>query len=248
MAMPASRADAPTLDDFRITSPVEIQAFMQRLVDSRTLVTLSGPGGASYTTLMWSSEPARQTVCFSAEDGDARLQGLLECDEVVAVAYLDSIKIQFDLDGVLQVHGGHQPALNAQFPKVLYRFQRRSAFRVQPFDTRAPMARFRHPAMPDMQLALRVLDVSLSGVALFLPDNTPMIAAGVKIGLCHLDLDEDTRLDVGLVIHHVTAIHPESKGVRLGCELIDMDGGDRALQAYINLTQKRRLALSPDRR
>jgi c-di-GMP-binding flagellar brake protein YcgR len=246
--MPAPRAAAPTLDDFRITSPVEIQAFMQQLVDSRTLVTLSGPSGASYTTLMWSSEPGRQIVCFSAEDGDTRLQGLLESDEIVAVAYLDNIKIQFDLDGVLEVHGGHRPALNAQFPKVLFRFQRRSAFRVQPFDAKAPTARFRHPAMPDMQLALRVLDVSLSGIALFLPDNTPMIAAGVRIGQCHLDLDDDTHLEVGLIIHHVTAIHPESRGVRLGCELVDLDWSDRSLQYYINQTQKRRLALSPERR
>jgi flagellar brake protein len=243
--MPESRAAAALMDDFRVTSPVEIQAFMQQLVDSRTLVTLSGPGGASYTTLMWSTDPARQVVCFSAEDGDARLQCLLECDEIVAVAYLDSIKIQFDLDGVIEVRGGGHQALNAQLPKVLYRFQRRSAFRVQPFSTKAPTARFGHPSMPDMQLSLRVLDVSLSGIALFLPDNTPMIAAGVKIGLCHLDLDEDTHLDVGLVIHHVTAIHPESHGVRLGCELVDLDWSDRTLQYYINQTQKRRLALTP---
>lgn len=246
--MPASRAATAALDDYRITSPVEIQAVLQQLLDARTLVTLSGPNGDSYITLMWSVDPARQILCFSAEDGDGRLQGLLESGEIAAVAYLDNIKVQFDLDGVVEVHGGQHHALNAQYPRVLYRFQRRSAFRVKPFAVKTPMARFRHPAMPDMQLSLRVLDISLSGVALFLPDDVPMISAGVKIGQCHLELDDDTRMEVALVIHHVTAIHPESRGTRLGCELVDQDWSDRTLQHYINQTQKRRLALSSDQR
>ncbi|MBI2731957.1 MAG: flagellar brake protein [Aquabacterium sp.] len=230
-----------------MTSSVEIQALLKQLLDARPMVTLSGPNGDSYTTLMWAAEDGRG-LCFSAEDSDDRLDALLESGEIVAVAYLDSIKLQFDLDGVVHVKGGRHSALNAQYPTVLYRFQRRAAFRVQPLATKSPVAKFRHPAMPDMQLALRVLDVSLSGVALFLPDNVPMIAAGVKIGQCRLDLDDDTSMDVTVVIHHVTAIHPESKGVRLGCEFVGMDWSDRTLQHYINQTQKRRLALQADKR
>lgn len=245
--MPGSRAAAAELDDYRITSSVEIQALLKQLLDARPMVTLSGPNGDSYTTLMWAAEDGRG-LCFSAEDSDDRLDALLESGEIVAVAYLDSIKLQFDLDGVVHVKGGRHSALNAQYPTVLYRFQRRAAFRVQPLATKSPVAKFRHPAMPDMQLALRVLDVSLSGVALFLPDNVPMIAAGVKIGQCRLDLDDDTSMDVTVVIHHVTAIHPESKGVRLGCEFVGMDWSDRTLQHYINQTQKRRLALQADKR
>jgi len=160
------------------------------------------------------------------------------------VAYLDSIKIQFDLYGLVQVHGGAHNALNAQYPKELYRFQRRSAFRVRPLSSNGPVAQFNHPAMPEMKLSLRVLDISLSGVALFLPENVPSIAAGTKIGQCHLSLDDDTQLDVGLMIHHITAINPETRGTRLGCEITGLNWGDRSLQSYINQTQKRQLALT----
>ncbi len=246
--MPLSRAEAADLDEYRITASAEIQALLQKLIDERVLVTLSGPQGGSYTTLIWQVDAARQTLSFSASDGDARLDALLEAGEIVAVAYLDSIKIQFDLDGVIEVRGGHHRALNARFPKAMFRFQRRAAFRVQPFSTKVPVARFRHPAMPEMQLALRVLDVSLSGVALFLPHDIPMISAGVKIGQCRLELDDETELDVGLVIHHITALHPESKGVRLGCELTGLGWSDRSLQHYINQTQKRRIALPEGKR
>jgi c-di-GMP-binding flagellar brake protein YcgR len=246
--MPISRADTAALDEYRITAQAEIQPMLQKLLEERTLVTLSGPNGVSYTTLVWQVDPIRQTLSFSASDGDLQLGALLEAGEIVAVAYLDSIKIQFDLDGVVEVRGGRHHALNARYPKELYRFQRRSAFRVQPFATKAPVARFRHPVMHDMALALRVLDVSLSGIALFLPDNVPMINGGVKIGQCHLDLDDETQLEVGLIIHHITAINPESKGARLGCEITGLSWNDRSLQHYINQTQKRRIALPGDSR
>lgn len=233
------------MDDYRITSPVEVDDYLKRLLNANALMTLSGPGGTSYTTMLWSVDSTRGIVCFSAETGDTRLQALLETEEVVAVGYLDSIKLQFDLEGVVQVHGNGTVALNAQYPRTLYRFQRRSSFRVKPLVSSTPVAHMRHPALPDMQLDLRVLDISLGGVALFLPHNVPMVSPGVKIGQCFLDLDSDTRLEIGLVIHHVSVINPESQGARLGCELINMNNAtERALQQYVNQTEKRRLALA----
>lgn len=235
----------PNLDEYRITSAVEVDDLLKRLLNANALMTLSGPGGTSYTTMLWAVDSTRGIVCFSAEPGDPRLQALLETEEVVAVGYLDSIKVQFDLDGVVQVHGNNgTAALNAQYPRVLYRFQRRSSFRVKPLVSNSPTARMRHPALPDMQIELRVLDISLGGVALFLPHNIPMVSAGVKIGQCFLDLDSETQLEMGLIIHHVSVINPESQGARLGCELINVDRGtERALQQYVDQTQKRRLAL-----
>jgi len=233
------------MDEYRITSAVEVDDLLQRLLNANALMTLSGPGGTSYTTMLWSVDSTRGIVCFSAETGDPRLQALLDTEEVVAVGYLNSIKVQFDLEGLVQVHGGGTAALNAQSPRVVYRCQRRSSFRVKPLVSSCPVARLHHPALPDMQLDLRVMDLSLGGVALFLPHNVPMVAAGVKIGQCFLDLDSDTRLEMGLIIHHVSVINPESQGARLGCELINVNGAtERALQQYIDQTQKRRSALS----
>lgn len=231
------------MDDYRIGNSVEIMALLQQLLDSNALITLSAPNGSCYTTLLRSADSKRGIICLSASAHDAPLQSLLSGDEVVAVAYLNSIKVQFDLIGAVLVNGPSDQAINARLPQEMYRFQRRSAFRVRPLSSRMPTAQFPHPAMPDMTLSLRVLDISLSGVALFLPENVPPIDAGVRIGQCQLTLDDDTQITTGLLIQHVTSIHPETKGLRLGCELITLDWGDRSLQSYINLTQKRRLAL-----
>ena len=59
-----------------------------------------------------------------------------------------------------------------------------------------------------------------------------------------LTLDADTVLDVGLLIHHITPIQHDARGVRLGCELTHLHGHDRSLQHYIHQTQKRRSALT----
>lgn len=232
------------LAEFRVSAPAEILALLKQLADGNHTLSLSTPDGASYASTVWALDPARGLLCLSANANDPQLQALLECDEVVAVAYLDSVKLQFDLHDLVLVHGGRDSALNARFPRELYRFQRRESFRVRPLLNTRPTATLRHPALPDMQLELRVIDVSIGGVALFLPDNTPPIEPGTRIAQVLIELDGDTRLQTALVVHHVTLLHQESKGVRLGCGMLRLGGdGERVLQRYIDQTQKKRRLL-----
>ncbi len=243
MPLGTMRDKDDALDDFRISSAVEIQAILRQLHESHAMVTLSSPSGASYTTMLWAADTARGIVCFSAEASDPQLQPLLDSDEIVAVGYLDSIKVQFEIEGMVQVRGGNT-ALNARYPQEIYRFQRRSSFRVRPLISNTPVARFRHPSVPDLDLSLRILDISLGGLALALPKDVPMLAAGSEIKHCLLELDADTQLDVNLTIHHVSVLNQDS-AARLGCEMVNLHGSDeRALQHYINQTQKRRHALA----
>lgn len=237
------RTSQGALDDYRITSTVEIFDLLRQIEASRTLVTLSSPEGHSYTTLIWQIEPDRGMVGFSGEGNHAGLRALLESEEVTAVAYLDSIKVQFDLEGLVLVHGD-QHIINARYPRELYRFQRRTSFRVKPAFSALPTAHFAHPDHPKTSLALRVLDVSLGGMALFLPENTPSISDGTRVPSCSLRLDDDTWLDVSFVMRHATPIHPDTRGARLGCEFVNLQQAERDLQQYINQTQKRQLALA----
>ena len=238
----------PRLDDFRITSPTEIANLMLRLEAERALLSLSGPQGDTFTTLLHQVDSGQRRLHFSAEDSNDRLDAMLEQGEVTAVAYLDRIKLQFDLDGLHAVQGAKGRQLRAAWPDVLFRFQRRDTFRVQPMGQKVPMLHFRHPEQSGLELHLRVLDLSLGGLGLFLPDGVPPLPTGIKISPCRLDLDDQTRLTVDLMIHHVTSIHPQTRGSKLGCELLNVDRIDRSLGDYINQTQKRRAALSTERR
>ena len=235
------RAQASALDDYRITSTIEIFDLLRQVEASRTLVTLSSPEGHSYTTLIWNIEPDRELVGFSGESNHAGLRALLESNEVTAVAYLDSIKVQFDVHGLMLVHNGRSSAISCGYPREIFRFQRRNGYRVRPLLRNAPTARLRHPMIPDMQLNLRVLDVSIGGCALFLPEDVPMLEPGVLLNGVDLDLDADTHIVAPLRLQHVTSLHLEARGVRLGCELVNASNESlRALQRYIDQTQKRR--------
>jgi flagellar brake protein len=233
------------LDDFRIGMPAEIAAMLKRLADANVHVSLSAPNGVTITATLWTVDAQRGLVSFSTLPGEPQLDAIVECDEVVVVGYLDSIKLQFDANDLVLVHRGRETALNAAFPRELFRFQRRNGFRVQPMLRTTPVAKLRHPMIPDMQLALRVLDVSIGGCALFLPNDVPLLDAGVLMNGVVMDLDADTRVHTGLRLQHVTSLNPESGGVRLGCEMVSPGSdGLRALQLYIDQTQKKRRLMS----
>jgi c-di-GMP-binding flagellar brake protein YcgR len=232
------------LDDFRMTARPEIEAMLKRLIDGNTPLVLSAPDGSAVSATLWTIDAAHDLINFSAVPNDPQLRTLIECDEAVVVGHLDSIKLQFDVSDLVLVHAGKSSALNARFPREMFRFQRRNGFRVPPLPRSTPVARLRHPMIPDMQLSLRLLDVSIGGCALFLPDDMPALHPGGLLNQVLIELDADTQFRVGLKLHHVTSINPESHGVRLGCEMVNAGSdGLRALQRYIDQTQKRRRLL-----
>jgi c-di-GMP-binding flagellar brake protein YcgR len=234
------------LDDFRLSTQGEILAMLRKLNDANVLINLNGSDGATYTTTLWAIDPVRGTLNFSAEGENNQVQALVEAEDAVAVAYLDSIKLQFDVQGLVMVRGSNESvALNCAFPRELFRFQRRSSFRVRPLMRATPTARVRHPMIHDMPLALRVLDVSIGGCALFLPDDVPPLQPGLVLNGVQIDLDVDTRITTSLRLQHITSLNPESRGVRLGCEMVNPPSDVlRGLQRYIDQTQKRQRLLS----
>lgn len=242
---PAPMGDG--LDEFRIGTQREQVALLKSLVEDSVLVHLSAPDGSHYTTTLWTVDIDRRKLTFTADDPSPQLQSLLDAGATTAVAYVDSVKLQFDVGGLVLVHGSQGAALQADLPLEMFRFQRRQSFRVRTLTRGAPTIYLRHPSIPDMSLALRVLDVSTGGCALFLPDDVPPLPPGVRLANVRVELDPSTRFEATLQLCHVTAINPQSGGVRLGCELLQMSGdAQRTLQRYIDQTQKRRRLLSLD--
>ena len=92
-----------------------------------------------------------------------------------------------------------------------------------------------------------MLDLSIGGCALFLPDEVPLMQPGIQLNKVQIDLDADTRLHLNLRLQHVTSINPDSRGVRLGCEFVNTSGDAlRSLQRFIDQTQKRRKLMALD--
>lgn len=232
---------------FRVVRPQECLALLCQLRDGPVPVNLNGPDGSLLTTTLWAVDAAAGRLNFSADPGLPALDRLVEADEMVAVAYMDNVKLQFDLHGVVLVRSAQASTLQALMPTALYRFQRRGAYRVRPADRHAPTAHFRHPAIPDMPLALRVLDLSIGGCALWCPQDVPPLQAGTQLGEVTLALDADTRFTVSLMLQHLSSLGTGDTGLRLGCEWQRLAGSaERVLQRWIDQTQKRRRLLSLD--
>ncbi|HEV7578631.1 MAG TPA: flagellar regulator YcgR PilZN domain-containing protein [Caldimonas sp.] len=228
------------LDEFRVSSQRDIGLLLKQLLDGSVLLNLNGSDGRVFTSAIWTLDSTRATIGFNADPNDPAMQSVLHSREVVVVGYLESVKVQFDVQNLVLVHGNKASVLSCPFPREMFRFQRRNAFRVRPLMRAAPVARLRHPDQADSELSLRIIDLSISGCALFLPADLPMMNAGVLLGGVRMELDADTRLDVSLRLQHVTSLNTEARGVRLGFEFV-RPGGDtvRTLQRFIDLTQKR---------
>ena len=234
------------LDEFRVVHPTELLALLRQLVDGNVLVHLSAPGGTSYTTTVWTVDGQQGRLSLAADAGQPAVRNLVDAGEATAVAYVDSVKLQFDLRHLVLVHGPNASALQAELPAMLYRFQRRDSFRVRTPANAAPTATLRHPSLPEMMLALRVLDVSVGGCALALPAAVPPLAAGIQIAGVRIELDADTRFEATLTLQHVSGgMGSTNSAQRLGCAFGKLDGAaQRALQRYIDQTQKRRRLFS----
>jgi len=205
---------------------------------------MQSPTGSAMSTTLWSLDDQRQRLCFNGDDSHSQLQNLLECGEVAATAYLNSVKLQFELDDLVLVRSAQalavQVSLQATLPAEVFRFQRRTAFRVRVADRQSPTALFRHPSMPEMQLALRVLDVSATGCSMWLPGNVPPLQPGTELTRVVVALDETTRFTATVKLQHVTVLSEADPGVRLGCEWQPSSpSSERTLQRWVDAAQRR---------
>lgn len=253
---PPPRAAAPALDEGQPAGPQSVTALPARLAllselrDRQVPLLVSAPGGATLQSLVWSVDEPTGRMSLAARHDSLHLDALVDTDEAVAVAYLDSARLQFDLHDLVLVRAEQQLALQCRLPVQLLRFQRRGAYRVS--TTRRPSAEvsLRHPALPDMQLSLRLLDVSLGGCALWLPEDVPALQPGTRLAGARVQLDRDTGFHADLVLQHVSAIGPADNetplaaGARLGCAWqLQTAAAERLLQRWIDQAQKRQRLL-----
>lgn len=233
---------------FRVENPQQQLRLLRDLREAAVPVILNGPDGSAYTTSLWAIDEAQQRLAFDADAGSPALARLIEQNEAVAVAYLESVKLQFDLQGLVLLRGLKASTLQSELPTEIYRFQRRNAYRVRTSGRREPVARLRHPSIPDMQLGLRVLDLSIGGCALWLPHDVPPLQEGTRLGEVVIELDADNRFSAAATLAHVsTPGDPvrQDRGIRMGCEWQPLAGtAERVLQRWLDQAQKRRRLLS----
>ena len=237
----AETGEVEPLGELFVDEPAEIGRLLQRLQDASAVVSIQGLGGATVNATLWTHDAERGVVSFSADPDDPKLQTLVESDAAIVIADFRGGLLRFDLSSLVLVRRGRDCALNASYPKWIERVHRRASVRVRPIARTTAIARLHHPAQLTLRLTLRVLDVSETGCALFLPDAVPPISPGALLNPVLVELDAETRLRTALRVQHIVALHPASKGVRLGCRIVAVpDPGDDRLAGYVDRAQRRK--------
>jgi c-di-GMP-binding flagellar brake protein YcgR len=226
----------PVLGAYRLDDRAEIAAVLRQLIDGQVPVTMSDRSGVSLVTALWAADESGRRLVLSADPTKPEVQALVLAGEGEATAYLDNVKLQFDLDDLVLVHGRGASAFNARYPTEAYRFQKRDSFRVQPLSHTRPTARFALPGGPSLQA--RVLDLSHGGIAILWPAGLPVPALGDVLEARPLQVDPHTGVACSIRVVHIGA--SGAQGVRLGCEISGLTPDDaRVLQRYIDHTQRR---------
>jgi flagellar brake protein len=234
-------------EEFRVVAAAEIAAYLQQLQRENATVLLSGPPGQSLASRITTLDAGAGVLGLDiGADPEGISQALVASGEITAVAYLGAIKLQFELDDAVLVSGEQGAVLRSSLPERLYRFQRRQSFRVQPAGSVYP--RVLLPGGPEPGRALRVLDISIGGLALALPAASEPLPIGEVANNLTLELDRITALRVALLPHHVSPIAGDAGGLQqMGGAFVDLDAtATRALQVYVDQTQKRRRLLKLD--
>lgn len=249
MPLDALSEAASGLDDFRVSAPSEVLAYLRNLCDGNVILTLVAPDGRHGATTVWAVSGERGTLSFSVDAADPVFEHILKAGSAIAVGYLDSIKVQFDVAGLVPLRqAGRLSALGADIPPVLYRIQRRNAYRVKPLPRTAPIAHMRHPDARHVPLEMRVLDLSIGGCSLVAPPNSPRLETGMVLENVHIDLDGHNTMRCSLRLCHVVRLADfqgdaadSECSLRVGCEILDLtQDNERELQRFIDQTQRRR--------
>lgn len=234
LKIPALSADA-TDADFRLDAPGEIMNWLRELLQSQARLQLSTPDGEAIHTVLRALDTPHGMLTMEAPQSRDTLPPVLASDELVATAYLDKIKLQFDVSGLVAVRGDGAEVLRAPVPLRLYRFQRRQAYRVASAGQLYPALRLSDPALP----RIRVVNVSAGGVALQWPQSVvPIPESGEELSGT-LELEREVSFATLLRVQHVS--DADAGGAhQAGCAFSSLaPSAARALQVFIDQAQKR---------
>lgn len=226
---------APVVDaDFRLDAPGEIMNWLRELLRSQARIQLSTPDGSAIHTVLRSLDTPHGMLTMEAPQSREALPPVLASDELVATAYLDKIKLQFDVSGLVAIRGDGE-VLRAPVPLRIYRFQRRQAYRVASAGQLYPALKLADADLP----RIRVVNVSAGGVALQWPANVVPTPQSLEELSGTLELEREVSFSTLLRVQHVSE-GEDGAPHHVGCAFVSLSpNAARALQVFIDQAQKR---------
>ncbi len=225
--------DPLVLSRFAVDGPLAIKGVLGDLVRERALITLYAPNDPDEFVVSRLIDWDDRALRFDFNTGADRAASLLAVGRMVVVAFLDQVKIQFDVHGP-KLLADHSPAVvSCAFPARIHRIQRRDAFRVRP-----PVQRVVECVVRTVDGQPRihtVLDISATGLSIALPAGVELPVVGEIWPHCRLEIPGYPALPTDL---KVRAASPgelaTGANARIGCEFHRPSPEvQRAIQIYV---------------
>jgi c-di-GMP-binding flagellar brake protein YcgR len=231
---PFPEPESPELERFWIYSPVEILALASRLRSEQVEMTLFwGRDGECAVTSILEVDAVHGQVKLDLPGVDSMREAVLAAGSLTCVAFIDNVKIQFSLRAPRMAAADGGLALQCAVPERMLRLQRREYFRVRTPHSLSASCLVPDPADGVRYESLRVLDLSVGGLAMMAYPLHLELAASTTIDRCFLDLPGVGTINVRMRIAHVEP--PGKDGSRrCGCEFVDLSPHSRMLlQRYV---------------
>ncbi len=237
LTTPFPEPDSPELERFAIYSRSEIAGLLRQLRDKQVLVTLYYDQAAGFTVsnVLEVNEGFEELILDRTSDAAAQ-KAIYASKQLVVVAFLDNVKLQFSVGAAEAVEHQGRPAFRVRLPQQLLRMQRRGAYRRQPPAVRPATCLVPSPGKKGQYESVRVLDLSVGGLALFVHPVQFSLPADHTLENCYLDLPDIGQITVTLRVRYVDDVQASNDGVRrCGCEFVELsESAARMLQRYMN--------------
>lgn len=236
--------DVASLRSYEVTTRAEVLALLRALRDKRALVTAYvGRGLEFLVTSVIGVHPEFEELTFGLGKDATLNRRLLSAKNIVFVATLDQVKLQFAAERAELIEADGESAFRVRIPDAVLRLQRRNYFRVHTPLARPLVCRAPSPGRLGEIVDLTVLDISCGGFGVWVDPGRLDAYPGLVLDNCTLDLPEVATLELTVEIRHVADIRRVGRPrKRLGCRFLNADGPTSTLlQRYVNRAERESL-------
>lgn len=228
-------------DQYRITSPREIEFILQNIVKNGSRIALYYSDANDFILTRLIAVNA-SGLWLEKRPTAAENAPVLESEKLIFVSSHAQVKVQFVSDHVTATTYQGEPAFFIALPESIYRLQRREYFRLI-----TPVSNPLLCVIPSEQSVARrghevtIMDISGGGVGLTCTEENIELIPGRTYENCKINLHEIGEFIGTIEVKNLAVLStPSGKTVRrAGCEFKNLDGTSTILlQRYVTAMQR----------
>jgi c-di-GMP-binding flagellar brake protein YcgR len=235
-------------EQFRVGDPRQRLAALRDFCRGSVPLTLGAPDRPTLVAALWAVDELHNNLSFSlTPEAATHVYGLISAPQVWAAGYLDDAKVQFECTGLRIERSPAGLTLRVDIPQYVYSMPRRAAVRVRRVDALAPTVQFNHPMADLTPMRMRVLDISMTGCALWRAAGEMPLPPGTVLPRVQVQLDQSQGFLTDMLVQHMTYGSDPRAGMRIGCEWENLQPyAAKILENWISRGRRRRELISLD--